>query len=84
MEVFTKQQTQAGDVGEISDRNKHIILFIMGSALLVLVLVTASLGVAMGVYGKQVFVAHMLAAGLSVTLAIAHSIVAIVWFFPFG
>jgi len=48
-----------------------------------LLLVTGGLGVAMGVYGKQVFVAHMICAGLSMTLAIAHAIVGIVWFYPF-
>jgi hypothetical protein len=37
----------------------------------------------MGVYGKQVFVAHMITAGLSVTLAIAHAVAALVWFNPF-
>jgi hypothetical protein len=38
----------------------------------------------MALYGKRVFVAHMIFAGFSVTLAIVHSIVAVVWFFPFS
>ncbi len=67
----------------ISTKEKHKILFFMGIMLLVGILTTAGLGIAMGVYGKPVFVAHMLSAGLSVTLAIIHAIVAIVWFFPF-
>jgi len=36
----------------------------------------------MVVFAKPVFVAHMIFAGFSLTLAIAHAIVAIVWFFP--
>jgi hypothetical protein len=56
----------------------------MGAALLIFIIVTAALGIAMAIYGKRVFVAHMIFAGFSVTLAIAHSVVAIVWFFPFS
>jgi hypothetical protein len=58
-------------------------MFLLGVALLTLVLITGGLGIAMGVYGKQVFVAHMIFAGLSMTLAIAHAIVGIVWFYPY-
>jgi hypothetical protein len=58
-------------------------MFAMGIALLLLVIATASLGIAMALYGKQVFVAHMVCAGMSVFLSIAHAVTAIVWFFPF-
>jgi hypothetical protein len=51
--------------------------------LLILILLTAAMGIRMGIYGKDVFVAHMVLAGLTVTLAIAHAIAAIVWFNPF-
>jgi hypothetical protein len=51
--------------------------------LLLFILIAVGLGVAMGVYGKQVFVWHMLFAGLSATLAIVHAIVGLVWFYPF-
>jgi hypothetical protein len=78
-----EKKEQMDDVLTISTKEKHKILFFMGIALLIGVLVTAGLGIAMGVYGKPVFVAHMLFAGLSVTLALIHAIVAIVWFFPF-
>ncbi len=83
MDSFTSQEVEEGEAVKISDREKRIVMFSMGLTLLLLVLITASLGVAMAIQGKDVFVAHMIFAGLSVTLAIAHSVVAIVWFFPF-
>ncbi|MDX8398199.1 MAG: hypothetical protein R8K49_07775 [Mariprofundaceae bacterium] len=66
----------------ISIKKKHQILFLMGSCLLILILVAASFGIAMGVFGKDVFVWHMLSAGLATTLAIAHAVTAFVWFYP--
>ncbi len=83
MESFNRQQAELGEAVRIDTERKHQILFFMGITLLILILLTASYGVAMAIYGKQVFVRHMVLAGLSVTLAIAHSVVAIVWFFPF-
>lgn len=83
LEAFTQQQEIEGEAVKISDEEKQRILFIMGATLLLLLLSTAGVGVAMGVYGKQVFVVHMVLAALSVTLAIAHSVAAVVWFFPF-
>lgn len=67
----------------IPSHEKQIIMFIMGLSLLIAVITTASLGVAMALNGKDVFVAHMIGAGVSVFLAIAHAVVAVVWFFPF-
>ena len=67
----------------IVKKEKHQILFIMGIALLLGIATTVGLGIAMAVYGKPVFVAHMISAGFSLTLAIIHAIVAIVWFYPF-
>ena len=84
MHAFTQQEQGTKNTLEVSDRRKHQILFFMGAALLTFLLVTAALGVAMAIYGKRVFVAHMIFAGFSVTLAIVHSIVAVVWFFPFS
>ncbi|HLA74397.1 MAG TPA: hypothetical protein VJM76_00610 [Gammaproteobacteria bacterium] len=78
-----QKQERMSEALRISTRKKHRVLFIMGIALLIAILTTAALGIAQGVYGKPVFVAHMFAAGVSVTLAIIHAIVAIVWFFPF-
>ena len=81
MEAFTQAETKRGE-REISDHRKQQIMFIMGITLLVFIITTVSLGVAMVMFAKPVFVAHMIFAGFSLTLAIAHAIVAIVWFFP--
>lgn len=83
MQAFTTQDIVEGEAVAITTKEKHSILFYMGMTLLVLLIATAVLGVAMGVYNKDVFVPHMVLAGLSVTLAIAHSVVAVVWFYPF-
>lgn len=83
MQAFTEKQRALDASREISEERKHLIMFGMGLTLLVLLLTTAVLGVNMAIYGKRVFVAHTVFAGLSVTLAIVHSVVAIVWFFPF-
>ena len=79
---FTDDQIDLGPRA-ISTEQKHTILFVMGFSLLVLVIATATLGISMAVYGKQVFIWHMICAGLTVTLALAHGIAAVVWFFPF-
>ena len=65
------------------DRTRRWVMFALGGPLLILLLITGSLGIAMGVYGKPVYLAHMVCAGLSVTLAIVHAIVGLVWFRPF-
>jgi hypothetical protein len=81
IQAFTSQEQT--DAQPMEDQTKHLVMFVMGAPLLVLLLITGGLGIAMGVYGKQVFVAHMVCAGLSMTLAIAHAIVGMVWFYPF-
>ncbi|SPE29660.1 conserved membrane hypothetical protein [Burkholderiales bacterium] len=68
---------------DANDRTRRWVMFALGAPLLILLLITGSLGIAMGVYGKQVYLAHMVCAGLSVTLAIVHAIVGLVWFRPF-
>jgi hypothetical protein len=83
MQAFNKQHREAEHAKSITDKDKQRVMFLLGVALLTLVLITGGLGIAMGVYGKQVFVAHMIFAGLSMTLAIAHAIVGIVWFYPY-
>ena len=80
---FNKDQDKPSDIVSIPDKKKRLIMFLMGVPLLIFILLTAALGIAMGMYGKPVFVPHMVCAGLSVTLAIAHAIVGIVWFYPF-
>ena len=84
MEAFTKADNERSkrDERDISDHRKQQIMFVMGIALLIFIVITVSLGVAMVVFAKPVFVAHMIFAGFSLTLAVAHAIVAIVWFFP--
>jgi hypothetical protein len=83
MESFDKQATRVEDANVFNDHKKHVIMFIMGVPLLLLILITGGLGIAMVVYGKQVFTLHMIFAGLTVTLALAHVITGLVWFFPF-
>jgi hypothetical protein len=83
MQAFTKAEVKDSDIVSIEDKTKRLIMFLMGVPLLLLLIATVSLGVAMGVYGKQVFIAHMVCAGLSMTLALAHAVVGIVWFYPF-
>jgi len=77
--------TQRGEMIASYDeqKNQHKILFYMGVVLLIFVFLTAGFGIAMGMLGKEVFVQHMICAGVTVFLAVAHSVVAIVWFFPF-
>jgi len=81
-------QQFAGDYEEAPERRieakrKHEILFIMGVSLLILLFLTGGLGVAMVVFDKDVFVAHLICAGLSLTLAAAHAATSIAWFWPF-
>jgi hypothetical protein len=83
IQKFSQQEKKQSNAIQIEQREKHLIMFIMGVPLLLFILTTVALGIAMGFYGKQVFVAHMIFAGLSLTLALAHAIVGIVWFFPF-
>ncbi len=83
MSAFTSNEVEEGEAVVIPDQRKRLIMFLMGVPLLLLLIATAVLGVAMGVYGKQVFVAHMVCAGLSLTLAMAHAVVGLVWFYPF-
>lgn len=80
---FNQGQDKPSEIVSIPDKKKHLIMFSMGVPLLIFILLTAGLGIAMGMYGKPVYVPHMICAGLSVTLAIAHAVVGIVWFFPF-
>ncbi|MDR2195793.1 MAG: hypothetical protein LBE50_04220 [Gallionellaceae bacterium] len=84
MEEFQKAQNdQDGANRALSDKDKHRIMFLLGIPLLLCILITAGLGIAMVVYGKQVFTAHMIFAGLSLTLVVAHVVAGMVWFYPF-
>lgn len=83
LNAFNKDQGKPSEIVSIPDKKKYLIMFSMGVPLLIFILITAGLGIAMGMYGKPVYVPHMIFAGLSVTLAIAHAVVGIVWFYPF-
>lgn len=84
LEAFDRQQVQrVNQASELSDHKKHLILFLLGVPLLILLLVTGGLGIATGIYGKRLFIPHMIFAGLTITLTLAHVIVAVVWFYPF-
>jgi hypothetical protein len=83
LQAFNRQHRDAEHAKSITDKDKQRIMFLLGVVLITLVLVTGGLGIAMGLYGKPVFVAHMIFAGLSITMAIVHAIVGLVWFYPF-
>jgi len=81
MRQFNEERELAAERA-ISNNSKHQILFWMGGALLFLILFAAGFGVAMAIFGKDVFIWHVLSAGLATTLAIAHAVTAFVWFYP--
>lgn len=83
LQAFNKQHSESEHAKAITDKDKQRIMFLLGVVLFMLVMVTGGLGIAMGIYGKQVYVPHMICAGLSITLAIVHAIVGLVWFYPF-
>lgn len=83
MKQFNEQSNADAARLDLSDSEKYQIMFFMGVPLIVLLLITVALGVAMAVFGKPVFIAHMIFAGLSLTLALAHAVAGVVWFYPF-
>lgn len=84
MQAFSNNnEADKSKIVAIKDETKRLVMFVLGIPLLLLIIATVALGVAMGVYGKRVFVPHMVCAGLSLTLALGHAVVGIVWFYPF-
>lgn len=83
MGTFNAQRDDEGGVWRVEERRKQQIMFYLAVPLLFCLIITAILGVAMAVFGKPVFLAHMIFAVLSVTLAIVHAVVGIAWFYPF-
>jgi hypothetical protein len=83
MEAFEQQASQIKVDRPSTIQKKHLTMFLLGVPLLILLLITGALGIAMGIYGKQVFVLHMISAGLTITLAFVHAIVGVIWFYPF-
>jgi len=83
MQHYTEQQDEISAERKISIRSKHEVLFWMGAGLLTGLLLTAFFGIGMGVLGKDWFVPHMICAGLTVSLGLAHAVTAFVWFWPY-
>lgn len=83
LQAFNQQQRKDIREKAIPQKEKQQIMFLLGVVLITLVLITGGLGIAMGLYGKPVFVAHMVFAAFSITMAIVHAIVGLVWFYPF-
>ncbi len=84
LEAFDRQQADRVDsAAAIGDKKKHLIMFLLGIPLLILLLTTGAVGIAMGIFGKPLFLLHMILAGLTMTLALVHVIVGLVWFYPF-
>ena len=84
IQAFGQQQMQRVNQDALTSHKKHVIIFLLGTPLIIMILITGGLGIAMGVYGKQqLFAAHMICAGLTITLALVHAVVSVVWFFPF-
>jgi hypothetical protein len=80
---FSRQQPQRpARATTIAEHERQVIMFTIGTVLLCLLIGTASLGIAVAVFGKPLFLLHMICAGLTVTVAIVHVIVGLVWFFP--
>jgi len=82
LEQFNQDDDVLAPERVIEVKRKHQILFWMGGSLLILILLAAGFGIAMGIFDKDVFIWHVLSAGLATTLAIAHGVVAFVWFYP--
>lgn len=83
IQKFTSQEVVESEIITIEDQTKRQVMFAMGVPLLLFIIITVSLGIAMGVFGKDVYLAHMIFAGLSLTLALGHATVGLVWFWPF-
>jgi len=82
MQQFSGEQEESPE-RKIELQRKHEILFMMGVALLVLLFLTATMGIAVIAFEKDVFVAHIILAGLTLTLARVHAATSIAWFWPY-
>ncbi len=84
VEGFNQQPAQRAERASIVQQHeRQVIMFVIGAVLLLLLTATASVGIAVAVLGKPLFLLHMILAGLTVTMAIVHVIVGVVWFYPF-
>src|SRR5450756_3077455 len=64
LQAFNRQHRDAEHAKSITDKDKGRIMFLLGVVLVTLVLITGGLGIAMGLYGKPVFVAPLIFAVL--------------------
>ena len=84
LEQFGRQQPQGPATRDHhADHERQVIMFSDRRRAAVLLISTASVGIAVAAFGKPLFLVHMILAGLTVTVAIVHVIVGVVWFFPF-
>ena len=83
MQQFNDLHQDEEGILKVKLKKKHEILFWMGIGLLVGLLLTVMFGMGMVLGGRPWFLWHMLAAGFSVTLALAHAVTSIIWFYPF-
>jgi hypothetical protein len=84
LESFARQDAQRpAGVTVIGQHEKQVIMFSIGAVLLALLIGTASVGIAVAAFGKPLFLVHMILAGLTVTVALIHVAVGLVWFYPF-
>ena len=84
LESFARQDAQRpAGVTVIGDHEKQVIMFSIGAVLLALLVGTASVGIAVALFNKPLFLVHMILAGLTVTVALIHVAVGLVWFYPF-
>lgn len=83
MQQFNDLHQDEEGILKVKLKKKHEILFWMGIGLMIGLLLTVMFGLGMVLGGRPWFLWHMLAAGFSVTLAIAHAVTSIIWFSPF-
>jgi hypothetical protein len=83
LEEFGRPPQTAARATTIAEHERQVIMFTIGTVLLILLISTASVGIAVAAFGKPLFLLHMILAGLTVTMALVHVIVGVVWFFPF-
>jgi len=83
MQQFNALHEDEVGILKVDAKKKHEILFFMGIGLLIGLLLTVTFGLGMVLDNRPWFLWHMLSAGFSVTLALAHAVTSIIWFYPF-
>jgi hypothetical protein len=83
MRDFNNMHQDETGLLKVSTKERHEILFFMGIGLIIGLLMTAGFGLGMVLGGRPLFIWHMLFAGISIMLALAHAVTAMIWFYPF-